>query len=215
MRTLAVRLVVGGLLGSLIVGAAGRIWERARFGSTDEEALSKVEAEFRRQFDGSAEALRTMAARVVSGRAAIQLALRDPLTVTRLFDVVSAALPADLAGRTGITAYDTAGRPLAWAGRVMDLGKERVSGPAAVFVAPGALGPRLIRVEPVVDSSRPNSPRQATVVVEQSLAGLEPTPGLSAAIVSTSLVPVAIRTEFEGPGAEGQAGSDDGVFLIP
>ena len=215
MRTLAVRLVVGGLLGSLIVGAAGRIWERARFGSTDEEALSKVEAEFRRQFDGSAEALRTMGARVVSGRAAIQLALRDPLTVTRLFDVVSAALPADLAGRTGITVYDTAGRPLAWAGRVMDLGKERVSGPAAVFVAPGALGPRLIRVEPVVDSSRANSPREATVVVEQSLAGLEPTPGLSAAIVSTSLVPVAIRTEFEGPGAEGQTGSDDGVFLIP
>jgi len=215
MRTLAVRLVVGGLLGSLIVGAAGRIWERARFGSTDEEALSKVEAEFRRQFDGSAEALRTMGARVVSGRAAVQLALRDPLTVTRLFDVVSAALPADLAGRTGITVYDTAGRPLAWAGRVMDLGKERISGPAAVFVAPGALGPRLIRVEPVVNSTRVNSPREATVVVEQSLAGLEPTPGLSTAIVSTSLVPVAIRTEFEGPVGEGQAGSDDGVFLIP
>ena len=215
MRTLAGRLVVGGLLGALIAAAAGRALELSRFGSTDDEALARVEAEFRRQFDGSAEALGAMAARVTASRTAIQLAQRDPATATQLFDVVSDALPADQAGRTGITVYDVAGRPLAWAGRVLDLAKERTSGPAALFVAPGALGPRLVRVEPVVDPQRPGA-RQATVVVEQSLSGLQPTTGLAAgvAVVSTSLVPVSIRTEFEGPGPPDD-GADAARFLIP
>jgi signal transduction histidine kinase len=215
MRTLAGRLVVGGLLGALIAAAAGRALELSRFGSTDDEALARVEAEFRRQFDGSAEALGAMAARVTASRTAIQLAQRDPATATQLFDVLSDALPADQAGRTGITVYDIAGRPLAWAGRVLDLAKERTSGPAALFVAPGALGPRLVRVEPVVDPQRPGA-RQATVVVEQSLSGLQPTTGLAAgvAVVSTSLVPVSIRTEFEGPGPSDD-GADAARFLIP
>ena len=62
--------------------------------------------------------------------------------------------------------------------------------------------------------------REATVVVEQSLAGLQPTPGLAAdtAVVSTSLVPVTIRTEFDGPGCRRAiAGCRSGnyVFVIP
>ena len=142
---------------------------------------------------------------------------RDPATVTRLFDIVSEALPADQAGRTGITVYDTAERPLAWAGRVLDLAKERISGPSTLFVAPGALGPRLVRVEPVVDPGRPGA-RAATVVVEQSLSGLQPTAGLASgvAVVSTSLVPVSIRTEFESPASPGgDDGADNATFQIP
>jgi hypothetical protein len=53
------------------------------------------------------------------------------------------------AGRAGVTVYDTAAAPLAWAGRVTDMPKERVQGSAALLIAPSALGPRLIRVEPV------------------------------------------------------------------
>ena len=143
MRTLAGRLILGGLLGGLIVGVAGRVWERARFGSTDDEALSRVEAEFRRQFDSSAGALSAMADRVASARVAIRLAQRDPTTVTRLFDVVSDALPADQAGRTGLTIYDTVGRPLAWGGRVSDVGKDRISGPSALRDSLLAIGIRI------------------------------------------------------------------------
>src|SRR6185436_15166824 len=91
MRTLAGRLVIGGLLGTLAVGASGLALERARFGSSDDEALSRVEAEFRRQFDGSADALGVMAARVAAERAGIQTALRDSAAAARLFDVVSDA----------------------------------------------------------------------------------------------------------------------------
>jgi signal transduction histidine kinase len=219
MRTLVGRLVVGGLLGAVIVGAAGLALERARFGASDDEALLRVETELRRQFDGSADALRAMAARVVSARGAIELAQHDPATVSRLFDIVSDALPADQAGRTGITVFDTAARPLAWAGQVMDLTKERISGPSAVFVVPGALGPRLVRVEPVVDPERPGSARVATVVVEQSLAGLQRTPGLASGVtvVSTSLAPVSIRTDFQGdgPAVGALAGSGSSTFVIP
>jgi signal transduction histidine kinase len=219
MRTLAGRLVIGGLLGTLAVGASGLALERARFGSSDDEALSRVEAEFRRQFDGSVDALGVMAARVAAERAGIQTALRDSAAAARLFDVVSDAIPADQAGRTGITIYDPANRPLAWAGRVMDLAKQRVSGPAALFVAPGALGPRLVRVEPVVDPNRPGSLRDATIVVEQSLAGLQPTPGLApdTAVVSTSLAPVTVHPQFDRPGNAGdrRLAAGNYAFVIP
>ena len=219
MRTRAGRLVIGGLLGTLAVGASGLALERGRFGSSDDEALSRVEAEFRRQFDGSADALGAMAARVAAERAGIRTAMRDPAAAARLFDIVSGAIPSDQAGRTGITIYDTADRPLAWAGRVSDLAKQRVSGAAALFVAPGALGPRLVRVEPVVDPDRPGSLRDATIVVEQSLAGLQPTPGLAAdtAVVSTSLAPVTIHTQFDGPGTAGDRRLATGnyAFVIP
>ena len=146
--------------------------------------------------------------------------MRDPAAAAHLFDIVSDALPADQAGRTGITVYDTANRPLAWAGRVIDLAKQRVSGPAALFVAPGALGPRLVRVEPVVDPNRPGSLRDATIVVEQSLAGLQPTPGLAAdtAVVSTSLAPVTIRprsSAVQGPPGDRRLATGNYAFVIP
>src|SRR6478735_1175902 len=76
-NALAGRLIVGGLLGAVIAAAAGRALELSRFGSTDDEALARVETEFRSQFDGSAEALGAMAARVIASRTAIQLAQRD------------------------------------------------------------------------------------------------------------------------------------------
>src|SRR5207302_132485 len=76
--------------------------------------------------------------------------------------------------RTGVTVYDTAAASLAWAGRVSDLPKERVQGPAAMLIAPSALGPRLIRVEPITA----DGVRVSTVVAEQSLGMTEEAPGL-------------------------------------
>ena len=205
MRTLTGRLAVGGLLATLAVGASGRALELSRFGSSDDEALSRVEAEFRGQFERSADALGSMAARVKAEPEAILTALRDPAAAIRLFDVVTEALPADQGGRAGMTVYDAAGRPAAWAGRVTDLTKQVLDVPPTLFVAPGPIGPRLVRVEPVADPSRPASPRAATIVAEQSLAGLQPTLGSASdiAVVTTSLAPVTIRTQFGSPGTAG------------
>ncbi len=41
-------------------------------------------------------------------------------------------------------------RPVAWAGRPSELPLERINGPAALFIAPGPLGFRLVRIQPVV-----------------------------------------------------------------
>ena len=184
-----------GAAGALVVGLAGWALERSRFGATDDEALRRVENELRQRFDASAATLGAMAARVAPDPEVVRSAARDPAAVRRLFDAVSAAVPADEAGTTGITIYNAAGEPLAWAGRVSDLPKERVLGPATLLIAPGALGPRLVRIEPVSRSGA----RAATVVVEQALGTLQGAPGLSDTFVlPTSLVRVTLRTRAAG-----------------
>jgi signal transduction histidine kinase len=195
MRMLAWRLFAGGLLIALVVAASGGAIERARFGSTDDAALARVEAELRRQFDDSARSLADLAARVRSDSSVIRAAVRDRTETRPLFDVVSNALAESRAGPTGVTVYDATDRPLAWAGRVSDLAKQLVSGPTALVMVPGALGPRLVRVEPVEDAGHHELARDATIVVEQSMAEVQQAPGLAdTAIVSTSLVPATIRT---------------------
>src|SRR5437667_605713 len=152
------RLVRAGLAAALVVGASGWAIERARFGPSDQTALSRVRAELRQRLDASAETLGTIASQVASRRDIIRSASgtsRDIAAARRLFDVVDTALSGQEAWRTGITVYDAADAPLGWAGRVSDLPKERINGPAALLVAPGALGPQLIRVEPVSEADRP------------------------------------------------------------
>src|SRR5580765_29861 len=195
MRTLAWRLVAGGLLIALAVAASGGAIERARFGSTDDEALARVETELRGQFDRSARALGDLAAAVGGDPSVIRAALRDRTESRRLFDVVSSALAQQQAGPTGVTVYDTSNRPLAWAGRVSDPAKQLVSGPEALVMVPGAFGPRLVRVEPVEDRGHHDLARDATIVVEQSMADLQQAPGLAdTAVLATSLAPATLRT---------------------
>src|SRR5215467_851880 len=195
MRKLAWRLFAGGLVLALVVAASGGAIERARFGSTDDEALARVEAELRQQFDASARSLGEMAASVRSHSSVIHAAVRDRTETKPLFDVVSNALAQSPTGPAGITVYDATDRPLAWAGRVSDLAKQLITGPTALVMVPGALGPRLVRVEPLEDIAHHDLARDATIVVEQSMADLQQAPGLAdTAVLSTSLVPATIRT---------------------
>jgi signal transduction histidine kinase len=188
--SLILRIVRVGLAAAVVVGLIGYGVERARLGPSDESALRRVEAELRQRFDASAATLGTIAARIAADPDAARAAPRDQATLKRLFDVVSAAVPDDEEGRTGLTIYDAAGVPLAWAGRVSDLSKEAVLGPATLSVAPGALGPRLIRIEPVVR----NGARVATVIVEQSLGNARSAPGLAETFaMPTSIAPVTLR----------------------
>ena len=116
-----------------------------------------------------------------------------------------------------MTVYDAASRPIAWAGRVSDLAKALTTGPAALVAVPGALGPRLVRVEPVSFSPRssPTVTRDATIVVEQSLADPQQTPGpADSAIVPTSIVPVTVRTPFSARAVEGTLPSGTYGFTV-
>ena len=178
-----------GVAAAIVAGAAGYALERARFGASDQAALARVEAELRGRFDASAAMLGSIAGRVAADSVVGTAAMRDQAGVRHLFDLAAATLPADDAGRTGVTIYDAAGSPLAWAGRVSDLPTERVQASAALLIAPGALGPRLIRVEPVIRGGA----RLSTVVVEQSLGTTQESPGIGDTFhLTTSMLPVTL-----------------------
>jgi len=199
---LFLRVVRIGVLAALAVGVGGWALERQRFGGSNEDAFARIEPEIRDRFAASADALRAIASRVTANRTTLLDAVRDSSQVGRLFDVVDDAIPDEETGRTGLTVYDAGAAPLAWAGRATDLPKERVEGPPALFVAPGALGPRLIRVEPVVDGNGPAAVRRATVVVEQSLGSVESEPGRGDTyVLSASFAPVIVHANVGGAAA--------------
>ena len=202
------RIVRAGVVAALVAGAAGYAVERVRFGASDQSALDRVQAEIRDRFERSASSLGAIATRVAANPDAGSSAPRDPAGIRRLFDLVAAALPEDSTRRTGVTVCDTAAAPLAWAGRVSDLPKARVQGPAAIFIAPSALGPRLIRVEPVTA----DGVRVSTVVAEQSLGLTEEAPGLvDTFVMQTSTVPVTLRLGAAGA----PAATSPYRFIVP
>jgi len=189
------RVVRAGVAAALIVGVTGFSLERARFGPSDQSALARVEAELRQRFDASAATLGAIAARLAAEPDTARAASRDQTSVKRLFDLVAAAIPEDEGGRTGITIYDAAGTPLAWAGRVSDLRKDVVLGGTTLMVAPGPLGPGLIRIEGVARGGV----RAATVVVEQALGTARGAPGLSETFtMATAIAPVTLRVRAGG-----------------
>src|SRR5439155_17538384 len=137
------RIAGVGLVAALFAGVGGLGLERARFGASNEAALSRIASELQRRFDASADALGTIADQVAAEHDAIRGAPRDSAASAHLFDVIDRALPRESERRTGVTVYEASGAPMAWAGRVSDLSKESLDGPAPLTVVPGALGPLL------------------------------------------------------------------------
>ena len=193
------RVVGAGLALALLVALGGRALERVRFGNDDADATARVRAELQRHFDRSRETLGAAATLAAVARADIGAAPRDSTAVSRLFDVADAALPAGDRSRIGVSIYDATAAPVAWAGRVSDLPRPRVNGPPALFVAPGALGPRLVLVAPLVDEALHDAPRTGTVIVEQVLGDLRGARGTSDTfVIDTSLAPVTLRARVAG-----------------
>src|SRR5258708_1474832 len=86
------RLARAGLIAALVVGLAGWGYGRVRFGATDQDALSRIEAELRERLDTSAATLGAMATRIAAERDVVQRAPRDQTRLRQLFDAVDAAL---------------------------------------------------------------------------------------------------------------------------
>src|SRR5262249_31138443 len=141
-----------GIVAALVAGVVGYGIERSRFGASDAAAIARIEAELRERFDRSAQTVGAIAARVAADPAAATPGMRDQIAVRQLLALGAAPPPAEPEGPTGVTISAPAGAPIAWAGRVSDLLLGRVQGAAALVIAPGALGPRLIRIQPVVRS---------------------------------------------------------------
>ncbi len=189
------RIVAIGLMASVVAGGAGVLLERSRFGTTDEAAVARVQAELGRRFAQTSDALIARTARIRANPDAITNAGRDTTAARALFQSLSTELTPDLIGTAGLTVFGTNGSPLAWAGRVSDVPRDRVEGPSSLFVSLDPLGPRLVRIEPVPDPSRPSAPRLATIVAEQIVVERTDvaTSGSDTFRLPTSVVDVNVR----------------------
>ena len=142
------RIVLAGLVAAIAVAVGGWAIGRSRFGASDQDAIARLETELRQQFLASADTLGRIATDLAAAqRQAINAADLGQAAPRRLFDAVDAALADQEPGRTGVTIYDAADAPVAWGGRTSELPRSRLDGPSTLFVAPDALGPRLVRIE--------------------------------------------------------------------
>jgi hypothetical protein len=203
----ALRLGVAGAAVAVLVWAAGWGFERARFGASDEESVARIEVELRQRFDESAARLESIAGRAATDLTLTSRASRDDGSIGRLFDGLAAILPAEERRSTGITVYAHPGAvPLAWIGGVSELPRERIDGPAALFVTPGG---RLIQTQPVSGGER--STRIGTIIVEQIFGESPVAPASDDALVlTTSIAPVVLR-----PSLARVATQSPYDFLIP
>jgi signal transduction histidine kinase len=196
-------ILVAGIALAALTLAAGRVVERARLGASDAEARQRVVREVTDVIAARVRALQVTARSTGIRASQLEQAATDPEAARALFERLGALLGVE-EGRGALTAYGPATTPLAWSGRPSELPVERVGGPAAVFVVPGIGGPRLVAVEPIVDPANARL-RSGAIAAEQVLDGDVPTTGDASgadAHVLTSLVPVAVRTPYEGAGGD-------------
>jgi signal transduction histidine kinase len=179
-------------------------------GAEDPVLVRRIAAELRNRFAASAHALASTASTVIASHELIRAASEETSDTGRLFELLQTSVSVQSDSTLGITVHDSSGNPIAWAGRVSDLPSERVDGPAALFIAPGALGPRLVRVDPVPDPNRPTA-RLGTVVVEHLVGDVRVSSDFSDTFeLATSLTPVSLRARL------GDSGSQSAYsFVIP
>src|SRR3974390_3089970 len=106
MRQTIGRVARAGVAAAVLVAAAGWALGRARFGTSDEAALARIQAELSARFDASATALGQMAALVAGDQEIIRSAARDQAAAAQLFAAIEQAIPEEDRARTGLTVYD-------------------------------------------------------------------------------------------------------------
>jgi signal transduction histidine kinase len=200
-----------GLAGATVVGLGGRMAERVKLGANREAAYAKVEQEVKSEFGRITLTLARIAADEARLAAPVLRQPADDRDVRPLFARAAALVSADPSEQLALTVYDTSGAPLAWAGRpselsvmprLMSVGRGRPDRAATVFVAPGPLGFRLVRIDGVVSAAGRSSPPIGAVAAEHIFPE-RAAPGAAANerfTIDTSLAPVVLKTRFEGAG---------------
>ena len=192
LRATYVAVAAAGVAAALLTTVGGVLLERRRFGIDDADSVARIEREVSDQFTRSGGAIAAVATSLAAERDLIRGASGDESAARGLFEVVERATPRAARATTGVTVYSAAGDPLAWSGRVSNLPPERTLGPEAVFVAPDALGLRLIRVQPVFDSGR-GATRLGSIVVEQLLGAARAAPAADTFVLTSSISPISVR----------------------
>jgi signal transduction histidine kinase len=203
------RIAIGGVLAAVAIAGAAFVRERAALGGDLEQSRARLRAEVESEFT-------TLSGRLDQAVRAVEL---DPDTVRRaergdtaatrqLFDLVAAS---SAATNVAVTVYGAANQPVAWVGRSEDVTEARLSGPASTFLAQSSQGLQLVRVQPVVDPSEA-ARHIGAVVAEAPLPQTGEALAGSEFALETSIVPVALRLQFEGAS---DAGPDAFVIRSP
>lgn len=198
-------VVTGATILAVVLAVGGGVFERVWFGPDDATATEWVRAAVRRDIDDRARTLRA-AALALSGQRQLAEALSArPSDAEAIFALLDRLRDQRFLDDGAITVYGADGVPVAWRGRPSPLPASRLGGPAALFVAPGALGLRIVWVDPIVVDPAGAVPRRiGTIAAERLLSpneGLEP-PLQNDYRLATTLSAVILRPRFAGGGGE-------------
>ena len=193
----ASRITLGGLVAAAALAAAALVIERTSLGPDLAASKALLRAEVEGTFAGLAGRLEDAVRSVSIDAEVMRRAERgDAAATRRLFEQV--ALSASRAS-VSVTIYGAANQPVAWLGRADGVPAARLTGGAATFLAQGSQGLQLVRVQPVTDPA--DAERHiGSIVAEAPLPGTDTDsiPG-SEFSLATSIVPVELRRQFEGP----------------
>lgn len=192
-------MLAGGVACALLVGTAGLMAERLHLGADLAAARDRIAVDVQRQFAALFERLDFAVTELASDPALQPAVLNSEESSVRALFARTAEVNASAPdGTLAITVYGLGGRPIAWSGRPANIPIPRLTGPEALFLAPSSpTGLRLVRVHPVLDPTDPNR-RVATVVAEAVLPSGVATAPEDGFLLETQVVPVPLRTRFEG-----------------
>jgi signal transduction histidine kinase len=223
VRRTLLRIGLGGMLAAAVVLAGGTVLRRAVLGADDRQAFAAIEAEVREVMAGMTLDLRELAQLPGVSPDLIRQAAADAAAAERLFAAVDGAVSGYEPLDAALTVYAVDGRPLAWSGRPTELPRERLQADETWFIAPGALGLRLVYVTMVaVDSERVGAiaaERPLSALAPGALRSREPQCAvLDVSCLPTRLGPVAIQLRWETTRTAGSdsfevnAPSGEGLF---
>jgi signal transduction histidine kinase len=202
------RILLLGLEGPLMVEAGGREVERARLGADRAAAYARGRQEVESELGRIAASLQRIAADQAAASAPVLAQPADERDLRPLFSRAAALVSSGPSRQLALTVYGITGSPLAWAGRPSELaaiarlaspGPGRPAPSSALFVTPGPLGFRLVRVEAVMGRSARTPVLLGAVAAEHIFAERAgPRPVASDSFtLDTSLVPVVLRTRTD------------------
>lgn len=201
----ATRIALGGLVVAAAIAVSAVVIERTQLGSDLAASRAKLRAEVEGEFGALSNRLDAAVRGIALDPETVRSAERgDTAATRRLFDQAAAS-----AAQNGVSViiYGSTNQPLAWLGRSEDY-EARLAGPPSTFLAQSSQGLQLVRVQPIVDGAA-TVPHIASIVAEAPLPSAPGAlPGAEFSL-DTSIVPVALRLQFEGAS---DAGPD--AFLI-
>ena len=192
----AIRITLGGIVAAAAIAVAALVIERTQLGGDLTTSRARLMAEVEGEFAALANRLDQALRAVPIDVELLRRAERGETAAQRqLFDLAAAS---SVQAHVSVTIYGATNQPVAWLGRSEDVPEARLSGPASTFLAQSSQGLQLVRVEPILDPADP-SHHIGGIVAEAQLPriGSQALPG-SEFSIETSIVPVALRLQFEG-----------------